>query len=66
MTKDLSRSQYLAAAKRQGFNPCLYGLEDISGKTKGTIYGGVFDGNGKIRRRTTLAEAIKKRQKGSK
>lgn len=66
MTKDLSRNQYLAAAKRQGFNPCFCGLEDISGRTPGIIYGGVFDANGKFRRRTTLAEAINKRQRDSK
>ena len=65
MTKDLSRSQYHAAAKKQGFKPSFFGLEDVSGKTPGTIYGAIAFG-GKIRRRATLANAMQERQRNSK
>lgn len=61
--RDLTIRQYINAAIQQGFKVTPLGLEDISGKTPGVTYGAVFDAqNMKLRRRTSLAEAIRKRK----
>ena len=62
MPRDFSSLQYNTAAERQGFKRTPFGLEDISGRTPGVVYGSILDDKMKVRRRSTLANAMRRRQ----
>ena len=62
-TRDMTWAQYHAAAKRNGFKPVLFWLEDISGQT-GVSYRTVIDAKtGKMNRRASIAHCIAKRDR---
>lgn len=61
-TRDMSKKQFQAALKRNGFRPTILGLwyEDMTGTTSIT-FGAVIGKGYRIHRRATLAHLIQSR-----
>lgn len=59
---EMSASQFRAALARNGFSgPIMFWFQDTTGQTPGVSYGGIFTLKGKLCRRQTIAELIRKR-----
>ena len=59
--RDLTRAQFQAELKRQGFRQVLLWFEDTTGEVS-VSYGAIMHRTGKIARRATLAHLIRSRR----
>lgn len=59
---EMSRAQFHAALKRNGFRKILLWIEDTTGAVRGTSWGMVLHMNGKAAYRATLAKVLRERR----
>lgn len=63
MTRDMTRTQFVAALKRNGFkHAALFWFKDTTGQAPDTLFSGLFLPNGKMLRRSTISRLIQSRK----
>lgn len=61
--RDMTRAQFDAALKANGFRKIFHWIEDRTGSAPGVSWGVIFSvQNGKIARRATLAHVMRQRE----
>jgi len=58
---EMTRKQFQAALKRNGFRQVLVWIEDTTGQVRGTSWGMVMHSSGKMAYRATIAKVIRER-----
>lgn len=63
-SRDMTRAEFNAALSRRGFSgPVFWWFTDTTGVAPHVSFGGVYNNNGKLCRRATLAHLIKSRDR---